>query len=733
MLPVSINVTTVHAMRDAPRNSGVVTEEPGGSRHRDTGCSAGVSLSSRLALFAGALLGALPAAAVQVTLVEPATGEWARRDQSIILRIDDRPPLSEGRIAIFVGSNDMTGLCAQQRDGGLRCSPALLPLPEGEQALAVYLVRSPTDWQELARVPLKVLTGAGLEVAEFTPRLDLNQASQFDDGFSADAGAPARSNYDELAGQGGIATRWRRGDWELRSAWNLVGTTLQEQALRYGTRGDEAPNVDLADYLVELQRTGAQLSIGHVSYGAQPLLLSGLSHRGLLYQQKIGSRMDFGFTVQSGRMVSGYSDMLGFTGSDNYIGGASIGFELLGDRPGGLRLNVMYLDAETVSDLDFNTGQVPDAQENNGYGLQLAGSTPGNRFRGSVGFASSRYTNPEDAVLSQGLDLVPVREETNDGRNVDLAVDLLQNRQLGANTYATVTLALQHLRTDPLYRTVGAFVTGDQETNAGTLNALIGVFSFQAQYSDSEDNVDDIPTILKTETRTTTLSFGLPLRSLFAADDGGSPAWLPDNLTQSYARMHQEGVNRPPSFDPNTHIPDQVAQNITTGLNWSIARASLGYQFTLGDQDNRQPGRTRADFQDITHGVSVDLQVTPALRLGLGLNSTDADDRERALQRDTDGYTFDVDWQIGRGFGLRGNYTLTEADDSQQLTDNRSWTTLTELNYRFALPTMWTRKLPGQVYLRYASQGNDITDNVFGLSSYPRTWAFNGGFTISLF
>jgi hypothetical protein len=245
--------------------------------------------------------------------------------------------------------------------------------------------------------------------------------------------------------------------------------------------------------------------------------------------------------------------------------------------------------------------------------------------------------------------------------------------------------------------------------------------------------VDDVPTILKTKTRTTILSYGLPLRSLFPAAGGSTPAWLPENFTQSYAHMHQYGANLPPSFDPDTHIPDQVTQNITTGLNWSFWRATLGYQFTLGDLDNEQPARARADFRDITHGVSVGLQFTPTLRVGLGLNTTNADDREQALQRNTDGYTVDLDWLIGRGFGFRGNYTLTDADDTQDLSRSHSWTTLTELNYRFEFPALRSRKLPGQLYVRYASQANELTDNVFGLSSYPRTWAFNGGFNIGLF
>lgn len=128
------------------------------------------------------LAGACPVEAAQVTLLEPLNGEWTARDRQIVLRVDDRPPASEGRIAVFVGTNDMTALCAQQRSGELRCSPTMLHLPEGEQEIVVYLVKSAAQWQEIARLPLKVLSGAGLEVSELTPRLDLSETSQFKDG-----------------------------------------------------------------------------------------------------------------------------------------------------------------------------------------------------------------------------------------------------------------------------------------------------------------------------------------------------------------------------------------------------------------------------------------------------------------------------------------------------------------------------------------------------------------------
>jgi hypothetical protein len=672
--------------------------------------------------------------ATGLTLVEPLDGVWAAPGQPVVLHVSNPPARVEGRLAVFIGANDITGQCSPQRNGDLQCSTGLLRLTDGEQQIVVYVVRSSLLWEEVARLPLKVLTGAGLEVSEFTPRADLNEVSEFTEGRSSDAGAAPRSNFNDLTGQAGLATRWRRTGWEIRSAWNLVGTNVQEQALRYGTRGDAAPNIDLTDYLVELERGGGQLALGHVSWGNQPLLLSGLSHRGLAYRQKLGTRMDMSFTAQSAQILTGYSDMLGITGSDDYIGGISTGFEFLGDRPGGLRLDIMLLNASALSQLDFNTGEVPDAQENTGYDLQLSGSTPGNRLRAATEFAVSRYNNPDDPQLSQGLDLVPVREETSDARRLDVAVDLLQSRAVGGSASATVTLGFQHLRTDPLYRTVGATVTADQDTDAASLDVMVGVFSLQARYSDSEDNVDDLATILKTRSRSTNVSYGLPLKSLLAAPDGSAAPWLPDSFSQGYSHMHQEGINRPPSFDPSTHIPDQVTQNIATSLDWSLGRVNVGYQFNYSDQDNRQAQRSRADFKDISHGVSLGLQLSAALRIGLGLNTTTADDREQTVERNTDFYNVDIDWQIARGFGFRGSYTLTEADDTSDLVESRSWTSLSEINYRFNLATRWAdRKVPGQVFLRFASQGNDLTDNVFGLSTYPRNWSFNGGFNVSLF
>lgn len=680
-----------------------------------------------LSLFCAAIV---PAAALEVTLVQPANGAWVNQSEPVVLRVE-RAALDAGaKLAVFVGKDDLTPLFRATRTGELRLNPGFIQLPAGEQTLRVYLVRGASDWQQAAEFPIRVLHRSGLEEATFESRLELSEKSQFDYGGSADAGQPSRTNYNDFVGQAGITTRMRRGIFGMRSAWNIIGSSVREEALRFGVK-DGAPRIDLSDYLVEFDVGRAQLGVGHVSYGSQPLLLNGLSNRGLVYRQELGP-VDFSVSAQSGQAITGYSDLLGLTGSDNYIGGATAGFELLKDRPGDLRLEVMYMQSEVVSNLDFNTGQVPDAVENSGYGLRLSGSSPGARIRGSVEYARSEYTNPDDPVLSQGSDLVAVEEGTESARGVDLAIDLLQNRPVTANTSATVTLGFRHSRADPLYRTVSSSVFGDQESNTGSLAASVGLVSFQGEYTRLEDNLDDIPTILKTRSENLSLGYGLPLKGIFSTGDGTASAWLPDNFTQSYLRSHQQGINLPPSFDPLTHIPDQVTENHAISLGWTFSRLNLNYSFSLGEQDNRQPGRARADFENLSHGVNLGLQLTDDLNVSLGAGTTDAKDDEQDLTRKTDSYTVDIDWRFFRRFGFRGSYSLTDADDDRGLAEDHGWTSLTELNARFDLPLGQGRKLPGQFYLRHAAQGNQLTDSVFDLATYYRSWTFTGGFTISL-
>jgi hypothetical protein len=671
------------------------------------------------------------ASAMTATLLQPAAGDWVSANDPIVLRIDREESDADGRVAIFIGNYDVTHLFRATRQGELVYRPQFLRLPSGQQEVRVFLVTSSINWQEVAKIPIQVRMPGGFEQAEFNPRLDITQKSQFAENTHGDTPLPPRSTYYDWAGQAGFSSQLQRGALGMQTSWNFVGSSEQEEALRFFQEGADAPKVDLTDYLLSFNAGGGELAVGHVNAGNQPLLMSGVGNRGGTYRHRFGQRWDLAFSAQGGQYITGYNDLLGNFDSDNYIGAASVGFEFLANRPGGLRLDAMYMNAKVVNELDFDTGEVPDAQENTGFGFRVGGSTPGGRFRGTVEWASSDYTNPDDPVLSQGLELVEVVEETSDARSVDLAFDILQNYQLGDSTFAHLSVGFRHDQADPLYRSIGAFVSADNESNAATLNANVGVFSFQTLYSRAEDNVDEVPTILKTKTNSLSVSYALPLRPLFMKGDGSSLFWLPETFSQSFNQVDQYGANQPISFDPS-HIPDQLTTNFSTNLGWTFWRASFNYNFDWGEQDNKQLGREVADFENTTHGLMLNLDLTRKFRFGIGYMITEADDKERDITRDTDNYIFDMDWQIGWGFAFRGSYSLTESDDSRDTFDDRNWTALSELNWRFEAP--WSKRgSPGQLYVRHSAFGSEFNDNLFNFQTSGRSWGWYGGFNISLF
>ena len=678
-----------------------------------------------------AVLMAAPSTAAQIAVPVPGDGRPVRPGGPWVIELTELPDAAEGRLAFFLGTTDVTGLLRRDQRGRYTYAAKPQPLPPGQHELVVYLVRDPTSWEELARIPVRVLTAGGYEEAEWQPRVELNQKSQYDEGIHGDASPSARPTFNDLAGQAGLVTRHQRGDLEIRTSWNIVGSTFGQEALRFGERGPDAPKVDLSDYLVDLHYGRQQVSLGHVSFGNQPLLLAGLNNRGLSYSLRPNQRLEIGASAQNAQRIVGYDQMFGISSSDNYIAAMTLGYDLLANRPGGLRVDVLVLDAEVLSQLDFNTGQVPDAERNQGYGIRLSGSSAGGRLRASLDYARSRYTNPDDPFLSQGVDLVPVRETTNDARTLDLSFDLLKDKHVLGDVGMSMTLGFRHDRTDPLYKSVGASVAADLESNALSLSGMVGQLSINLQHGRSEDNLDDIPTILKTKTESTNASVSLPLQSMMSNDDNPH-WWWPQNMSHSYGYTHQYGANLPPSFDPASHIPDQVTENHNLAVSWAFGVASFSYNFSLGDQDNRQPGRVRADFRNTGHGLNLGLPIGAAVTFNLGANFADAEDVEQAITRTTDSYSFGVDWHITDKLNLRGNYGWTQTDDSRNTATSEAYTLDTDLSWRFELAGFASRKLPGQLFIRHSAQRNESVDNVFDLASLGRSWTLTGGFSIGL-
>lgn len=660
--------------------------------------------------------------------------KWLDPDDVLTIQMSRFPDPNEGDLRIVVGSADLSSLLQVGSGSELVLKTDVVPLPRGSNDIVLYLVTPRGEWQELSRSTLQVRSVGGFETAEVSPRVDLVNKGQLSEGHSKDAGTPDRRTYQDFAVQAGVTTTHGRGELEIRSSLNLVGSTVQEEALRYGQKGDDAPKFDLSDYLVELEKGKAGFSVGHISYGNNPLLVDNVENRGLKAQYHFNDYFDVSMSSMNGTSIVGYSNIMGLNSLDHNISAATVGVDILGSRPGALRAELTYMNASIESQFNFDVGEVPDAETNRGMALRLVGSSPSGRLRGDFSLASSRYRNPNDPFLSQGNDIVKVEATTDVARRLELSYDLLQDMPLGESLSSSLTISYVHDKADPLYNSVAAFVQPDWQADQFSLSGQVGDVGVQIQYLQGEDNVDKVATILKTKTRSTTASIDIPLQSLLGGSQQPSPWW--PSLYYTYEKVHQFAANRPDAadsgFNGNSHLPDQKNTGHGVGAQWYIDRWSLDYRLAVNTQDNRQPGRNTADFKILTHDVNLGIQATDAIDLGLiysfGKNADQAQDVD--FKTVTQGVN--ADWRITQRWIFNGSYITTEQDDSQDLAVNDSTSANAQLNWSFSIPA-GGRRLPGQVFVRYTLEENKIDDRLFDFQSNVRNWMVNSGVSVSLF
>ncbi|MCX8115818.1 MAG: hypothetical protein N3D71_12230, partial [Burkholderiaceae bacterium] len=527
-----------------------------------------------------------------------------------------------------------------------------------------------------------------------------------------------------------LATRETLAIMTQRMGEGRAGTT--QQALRFGELGARAPKVDLADYAVNLRYGGTTLALGHLSYGNNPLLLSGYGSRGLTLAHKFDERFDISVNAMNGTSIVGYDNLFGLQDAQHRIYGASAGLELIGGRPGALRVEIAALDARLESRTDFNRGEVPDAEESRGLGVRLSGRTAGNRLRGDAVFARSTYVNPFDPLLAQSGELRPVAPATANARQLDVAVDLLQNFQRWSNRHPlTVTLSAHHQRVAPLFKSIDASSLPDRQTNRAVLAAQFGAAQLQFAGSRQEDNLDNIATILKTRTDNAGANLALPLAQWFGA---GSDSWWPQ-ASYTLQSVRQRAINAPVTAESGiaaSHRPDQANRSHQAALNITRGAFHFGYTIQRATQDNRQPGRENADFENVGHQVTFGWRVGEKLNLNVGGNVNRNFSREKDLTTTTRGGNGGFDWQVLDGLVFAAHAGRTLGGDSRDLTSAANDSAQAQLTWRFGVPA-YGRKLPGQVFLRYVRQDNTSRDSTFALSTRAASWAWDAGLSLSLF
>ncbi|MFN3564833.1 MAG: hypothetical protein ACK4V1_02450 [Burkholderiaceae bacterium] len=684
------------------------------------------------------MIGTLPlavalalASGAQAQVAADFAGRWIAADSTIALQLDQALAARSADLRFFAGALDVTALARQPRPGVVSFDLRLARVAAGESSFSVYLVEA-GRWKEVAKLPLKVLNAAGLESGQFAPKLDLGGKSRLDEVVRGDAAPSARPTYFDGTGRGGFAFDATRGAFRADGQFNATGSSFRNEALRFGELRERAPKVDLADYVVNLRFGGTTLALGHVSYGSNPLLLAGYGSRGLTLAQKFGERFDVSVNAMNGTSIVGYDNFFGLASAQHRIHAATAGLELVGGRPGALRLEISALDARLESRGNFDRGEVTDAEQSRGLGVRVSGSTAGNRVRGEAVFARSRYVNPFDSALALGGELQAVKRATAGGRQLDLAVDVVQNSTRWSQMQPlTVTLSAHHERTAPLYRSIGASSSPDQQLNRAALAAQFGAAQLQLGGSRREDNVDDVPTIVKTRTDNAVANLSLPLAQWFGAD---GDSWWPQ-ASYTLQSVRQRAINAPDTAESGiaaSHRPDQRNRSHQAALSVNRGAFNFGYTLQRSSQDNRQPGRENADFENLGHQVTLGFRVSDRLNLNLSANTNRSFSREKDLTTTTRGGAGGFEWQWLDGLTLAANAGRTLGGDTRDLTGSSNNNAQAQLTWRFGIPA-YGRKLPGQVFVRYVRSENVARDSTFGLSTSGASWAWDAGLSLSLF
>lgn len=675
---------------------------------------------------------------IQVTRTNcAAENQWLYPTDAVELRVSRLPTPEEGHFALLLGTLDVTSQL-KMLGADLTYTPTALPHTSGPHDVVLYVVSPANDWTEVGRLPLRVLTPRGFKTAETTPKLDLNWKSRLAESRNTGAGATDRpSPFNDFTLQGGLDTNFARGDFLVKTQAALLGSSREKEALRFSQLRNSAPKLDLSSYLVDVTRGNAQFSMGHITYGTNRHLLRNIATRGLVFRYKLNDRFDVSVNTMTGRSIVGYDNFLGLgdLGRNNITSG-TIGVDLLKNGWGNVRVEGMWMQGRLKPQTSFNVGQIADAEKSRGFGLRLIGSAWNGRMRTELSFARSTFDNPNDRALSGGAALVKIKQTANNARYIDLAVDIVQNYTLGWGKALSLTLSGSHERIDPQFKSLGMFTTANQDINQLGLDGNLGELSFQLRHTWTEDNLDDIATILTTKTRNATINFGFPLRSLFSGTR--LDAWWVPTINYGFGWTHQFSPNKP-SSDPDgfrlDNIPDQLDITHTTGANWSGAwwQWSLSYQFLHSFQDNRQQGRDLADFTNYAHLVTLSLCPHATFSFTIGGGWTDAINQERKLTRMTRTGNIGFDWQFLPNWALTGTYSYTDEDDSSSFSIGRSFLLDTQISRTFEVPLYGTKKVPCRFFLRHALQSTLARDRVFLVATDSAVWTVDAGVSVSLF
>jgi hypothetical protein len=315
-----------------------------------------------------------------------------------------------------------------------------------------------------------------------------------------------------------------------------------------------------------------------------------------------------------------------------------------------------------------------------------------------------------------------------------VSLSILQNASITKLVKANLTATLRHERIDPLYRSLAASVQANTLQNVFELTGGLGPLAVQASRSRAEDNLDDLPSVLKTFTRVTSVNASLPVGSVFSASKPSQ--WLPQ-VTWTLSSTHQFAEDVPTNSDfTETHAPDQVSDNQTIDAQWSIGKWKGGYRYNISDQDNRQVGRQKADLGALAHNVAAAYSPWSWADLGGTYSFEGSKNREFLQKNATRRIGTNIDVRATRDLSISTVFSRTWVRDYPLTNDAENDDLSVELSENFRLLRGVSDRPAGRVFIRYQRQSSIATPVIHALrqNSVSRDlWSLNGGVSLNAF
>jgi hypothetical protein len=658
---------------------------------------------------------------------------------------------NEEKIAMIIASTDVTNLLAREPDS-VSYLPTPFALPVGEIEITIYLVMKDDDWQEVARFALRVIPAGPTLTAPvssnprsqsesevprrvvFTPSLTLGFKSQAAETHFPASNRPERPTFFDTTLQASLKSEMKRDRFQSETQFDFAGASFGKEALRFSLLGDQAPKVDLANYLMQLQFGRSRFTSGHTSFGSNRHLINSFASRGLTLSIPVGKRDDFSFASLNGTSIVGFGNFFGLNNRHHQVFSAAWGHEFLPERPGGLRTEVSFLEGSLLPQVGVNQGAITDREKSQGYGFRLIASDKNQRAKFDGGITRSRFTNPPDPLLNRGQSIVLVQEVARNARFVDVSYDVLRDVAITKTKKLTFNAAYHYEQVDPLFRSVAATTQADRFNNQWDVAGNLDQLNFTLTHQRFNDNLANIPSILKSLTRRSAATINTPLQAFIGIANKPSP-WLP-RVGFSYDRVHQFGNSLPINggfeVDPST-VPNQLSLNQAFTAEWQFTKYRLGYRFNRSAQDNRQAGREIADLYNTINGITFGFTPNSRVDLNFDMNSERARNRENQRTDQTWRFGLNANLQITKNTSLSATLSTLNAFDLGQVSDNFTNEFNLQWSWRFLASKSQFRKVQGQFFLRYATFLARAIDRSFETNNLTKNQTLNAGMNFTFF